>query len=213
MPKRLEVKQGDQYGKLTVLSEAESHRKPSGQISRRFVCECVCGSRKSYALSSLRQGKTKTCGCIKTATTHGMSNTREYQTWESMITRCSSPNHRNFRHYGGRGIKVCDRWRNSFEAFYQDMGPRPEKHSIDRIDNDGNYEPSNCRWTTQSEQNFNRRCRYKWVVNGVPFDKLTIAEESLGITVPALHRMCVGYKDNKGNFTPPLENCHREKVL
>lgn len=88
--------------------------------------------------------------------THGMRRSRTYNSWISMKTRCNNPNALKYPHYGGRGIKVCEQWQ-SFEAFYADMGERPEGLTLDRINNDGNYEPSNCRWATASEQNFNRR--------------------------------------------------------
>lgn len=86
---------------------------------------------------------------------HGMTNTREYEAWGEMIRRCTKPTHRFYNHYGGRGIKVCDRWKNSFSAFYEDMGPRPVGMSLDRIDNDGNYEPGNVEWRTAKQQNNN----------------------------------------------------------
>jgi hypothetical protein len=109
------------------------------------------------------------CGCFqqeqasKANTTHGDSRrngkrTPEYQAWTGMIKRCSNPSEIGFRHYGGRGIKVCERWRHSFPNFLADMGRKPSpKHSIERNDNDGNYEPSNCRWATQKEQIHNKR--------------------------------------------------------
>lgn len=83
----------------------------------------------------------------------------EYYSWKAMITRCTNPNRADFKNYGGRGIKVCDRWRNSFEAFLCDMGPRPPDHTLDRVDNDGNYEPQNCRWADWFDQSQNKRPR------------------------------------------------------
>lgn len=95
---------------------------------------------------------------------HGMTNKKEYQIWHQIIKRCTEPTHKGWRWYGARGISVCDRWLNSFTAFYEDMGDKPEAMSIDRIDNDGNYEPGNCRWATATEQANNRRPRQKVVI-------------------------------------------------
>lgn len=88
---------------------------------------------------------------------HGMYGTPEYRAWAAMKARCTKPNHPRYPLYGGRGIKVCDRWLHSFENFYADLGPRPEGYELDKIDNNGNYEPSNCRWTTKLESRRNRR--------------------------------------------------------
>jgi hypothetical protein len=149
-PKTLE--DGLRVGKLQVLWPALSARKP-----QRWVCKCDCGNRVDLTAVIILGGKTTSCGCDHQWKTHGLSDTVEYQTWLSMIKRCENQNHHKYPRYGGRGIKICERWRTNFENFYADMGQRPsDKHSIDRIDNDGHYEPGNCRWATWSEQRRNQ---------------------------------------------------------
>ena len=110
---------------------------------------------------------------------HGMTNSDEYGIWSDIKTRCTNKNHRGYKNYGGRGVNVCDRWKNSFENFYSDMGPRPSKcHSIDRIDNSGNYEKSNCKWATSLEQGKNKRNNVKININGVVKTQAEWARES-----------------------------------
>lgn len=153
---------GKQFNKLIVIKKDES-----GSFNRvAWVCKCDCGNITSIIGKDIKSGHSKSCGCnkIKAAInagksniTHGMTKTPEYNVWIHIIQRCYNTNNSNYHNYGGRGIIVCDRWKNSFEIFYKDMGPRlSDKHSLDRINNNGNYEPSNCRWTTMTEQNRNR---------------------------------------------------------
>lgn len=146
------------FGRLTVLGEAEPKR--FGQsVYRRALCRCDCGNLSKPLPDSLRSGRTTSCGCLtaEVATRHGMEKSSEYRAWVNMRARCKNPTDQSWSRYGGRGIAVCDRWRDSFEAFYADVGPRPTaSHSIDRIDNDGNYEPGNVRWATALMQNQNR---------------------------------------------------------
>jgi hypothetical protein len=127
-----------------------------------YLCRCDCGTEKVVFMGNLRSGKSKSCGCLRDQLsrlhniTHGMSYSDEYKIWHGMRTRCKNPNAIGFANYGAAGIIVCERWDNSFNAFYEDMGPRPSKdHSVDRINNEGNYEPGNCRWATGVEQSNN----------------------------------------------------------
>lgn len=162
--RKLDIKTGDRYNRLTIIEEVESR----GKIRIRFFkCKCDCGNHTIVSLRNLRRGITKSCGCYnieslkknKTKHSHTINKimSSEYISWCSMKQRCYNPNRKNYKNYGGRGITICDEWLNSFENFYKDMGKRPEGTTIDRINPNGNYEPSNCRWSTKKEQNMNRR--------------------------------------------------------
>jgi hypothetical protein len=143
---------GQTFERLTVIAAAPSRRYRDEQRPY-WLCLCECGATAEVDQANLRRGKTKSCGCLRGAPSHRKSNTREYRAWVNMITRCENPNTPGWENYGGRGIAVCARWRNSFEAFFADVGVRPSvNHSLDRINVDGNYEPGNCRWATQSDQ-------------------------------------------------------------
>ena len=159
---------GEKFGRLTVFTY--SYNNKDGR--RIWSCLCTCGAITYASTNDLRSGKKRSCGCIldehrksfvAKSVTHGKTNTPEYIVWESMRKRCGNPKHMHFNNYGGRGISVCERWRD-FANFFEDMGPRPSlKHTIDRVNNDGNYEPGNCRWATRSEQARNQRPRKRKV--------------------------------------------------
>lgn len=160
---------GQRFGRLVVLEEGE--RTKSGQVI--WYCMCDCGNERRIPVSSLTSGRTKSCGCrrkdvkAQEVTTHGFSKGNPtYRSWAHMLARCHNPNNKYYHNYGGRGIKVCDRWRYSFENFLADMGERPNGKTIDRKDNDGGYEPGNCRWADWQSQMSNRRGRgYFWREN------------------------------------------------
>lgn len=148
---------GKVFGRLTVLHIDEV----SASRSKKWICRCECGVEKSILGYSLRTGRSKSCGCTGGSFKHGQSRaksrSRTYKSWVAMKSRCYDSRHEAYYRYGGRGILVCDRWFESFENFYADMGERPAGMSLDRFPNsDGNYEPGNCRWTTQIEQSRNR---------------------------------------------------------
>lgn len=135
------------------------------QRGATWLCRCKCGKQIIRARRQLLSGKTVSCGCFFARKRGGKRDSPCYQTWRSMLQRCRDKNSRSWPHYGGRGIKVCDAWKD-FRVFERDMGPRPPGMSIDRIDNDGNYEPGNCRWATISEQTRNYRRNVQLTCHG-----------------------------------------------
>lgn len=150
---------GKRFGRLTVQERASDR---NGRVV--WLCKCLCGSDKEVAASALKSKLTRSCGCLKRETgplnvgrkAHGKTKTPEHNSWWSMICRCRYPNSASYMNYGGRGIKVCEEWKD-FERFLKDMGPRPAGTTLDRIDPDGDYELRNCRWATVKDQNNNLR--------------------------------------------------------
>ena len=157
---RKEPKVGEVFGRLTVLKYVVG--PPSG-----WLCSCSCGGSRVVSPTRLRTGHTKSCGCrfIEGVSTHGLSKSKTYKTWQQMVQRCTNEKATGYENYGGRGITICERWMK-FENFLADMGERPEGKSLDRRTNDGNYEPGNCRWATPKEQQINRRVRVMVKVDG-----------------------------------------------
>lgn len=150
---------GMAFGSLRILGRAPRLGVSS---SARWECVCRCGAVTSVRSNDLRLGKITRCRkCVdwgRSRRAHGRWGTSEYTIWKGIKQRCGNPKCTAWKYYGARGITMCERWNNSFEAFLADMGPRPSADlSIDRINNDGNYEPGNCRWATSSEQNMNKR--------------------------------------------------------
>ncbi len=162
------------FGKLFVTGRAANGKRTQA----RWNCVCDCGGKVTVYGYSLRDGHTKSCGClskettIERSTTHGMCGTATYSTWNCMKTRCENPKTKNYKNYGGRGITVCGRW-DKFENFLEDMGEKPEGLSIERVDNNKGYFKENCKWATCTEQSRNRRTRSesKTGIKGVSWDK------------------------------------------
>lgn len=153
---------GQRFNLLVAISPAANVKKEI-----HWLCRCDCGKETICSGGNLRSGHTKSCGCLKAqaqqygSVTHGMTHTSIYHTWNKMRQRCQNPNHDRFADYGGRGIRVCDTWSNSFEAFHDYVSRlshfNESGRSLDRINNDGNYEPGNVRWATRVQQNRNTR--------------------------------------------------------
>ena len=162
---------GQKFGRLTVLGldYIQKYIYPNGKVANIYYlkCQCECGKICSIRKSKLMNGYTRSCGCLrkettaknKPATTHGLHKTRLYETWHHMKQRCYDKNIKGYKNYGGRGITVCEEWKNDFKKFYDwaMQNGYTEELTIDRIDNNGNYEPSNCRWVTIKIQNRNTR--------------------------------------------------------
>jgi len=162
MPAKIIDHSGKTYGRLTVL-----HRSVNIDDRAAWSCLCECGNIKIIRSTSLVKGDTLSCGCFMreqvscSNKTHGLTKTPEYKAWISIKSRCYASKTDSYMRYGGRGIRVCKRWLHSFEHFLEDIGERPNKsHSIDRINNDGDYAPDNCRWATTHEQNNNKSNTY-----------------------------------------------------
>lgn len=159
---------GKKLGRLTVIRYIGADgRYPSGGLRHKWLVRCDCSPEKEKIIAHKDLGVSRSCGCLQREcakrtgmlnTTHGRRYAVEYRAWVNMKSRCYDPRQPHYADYGGRGIGVCERWLEAFENFYEDMGPRPTPdHSIDRIEVNGNYEPSNCRWATRKRQQRNRR--------------------------------------------------------
>jgi hypothetical protein len=176
---------GDRHGRLTLLEFIPGGKHP------KVRCRCDCGTEKVIQRDNL--GRTHSCGCIKremlqAKATHGMSQSPEFRIWADMRQRCQNPSNYRFPEWGGRGVTVCGRWDASFSAFYADMGQRPSsRHSIDRIDNNGHYEPTNCRWATAKQQRENQRRTKMYTFNGMTGTLKDLARHA-GIRYSAVHQ-------------------------
>ena len=173
---------GQRYGRLTVIRAVASPTQKDWH-GAWWECRCDCGRRVTAPRRHLIRGDRRSCGCKR----HGRRRTPEYRIWLNMVQRCTNPRNPGWPNYGGRGITLCERWRQ-FENFYADMGPRPSvRHSIERDDNDGPYAKENCRWATRVEQANNRRDNLRLTVGG---RTQTAAqwERELGLTLNSISR-------------------------
>lgn len=173
MPRRISIYTGDKFGRLTFTGEA-----PAKSNRRRGIFLCDCGTTTITAIYDVRNGHTISCGCYhdeirrKIRVTHGHTSCRrstpEYRAWKAMKGRCLDPNNISYKNYGGRGVTVCDEWLHDYPSFLKEIGKRPSKnHSVDRINNNGNYEPGNVRWATRKEQRRNSDRVHPVTINGI----------------------------------------------
>lgn len=174
------VNVGDVYNRLTAIRF--NGRDEQGRA--QWLWKCECGNENVSDAYRVKNGRAISCGCHRNKLAserllkHGMTKTKTHYCWLSMISRCHRPGASHYDDYGGRGIKVCDRWRNSFEAFHADMGTAPPGRSIDRINVNGDYEPGNCKWSTQSEQCRNKRNSVYVNVDGVKMPLMDIVDKT-----------------------------------
>ena len=201
-----------EFGRLTVIGFAGYKSFPSGQKAIMWQCRCSCGKTVAVLARLLKCGGTKSCGCSRKSTTldcidqrgKAAPRTPEYRAWAAMKTRCYNPNYSEFDSYGGRGIIVDPSWINDFPAFLAHIGPRPSaKHSIDRIENDGNYEPGNVRWATLETQVNNKRNNIILTHEGVSMTMPQWAKK-LGVERHVIkNRIRYGWPIEKILTTPP----------
>lgn len=194
MKKNIEI--GQRFSRLVIVKEVEHHKIPSGKYRRMFLCRCDCGSEIICSLANLTSGNTSSCGCLKRELasknngTHHQSKTRLYKCWLRMRNRCYREENENYAYYGGRGIKVCDEWKDSYETFakWATENGYNDALTIDRIDCDGDYSPDNCRWITQKEQTRNTRGNTNVYIKDKVFSmhKFTLSElcEILKVNYP-----------------------------
>jgi hypothetical protein len=232
---------GQKFGRLTVLKYAGSDKYRNSY----WACRCQCGGETVVPTSALTTGNTNSCGCIqreyaaarmadkklratwKSIKTHGLSDSPEYRSWRSMKGRCLNPTCPHFKYYGGRGIRVCERWRDSFESFLADLGPRPTlDHSLDRWPNnkDGNYScgkcedckahgwPMNCRWATDEQQGNNKRNNHLMTLNG---ETLSMAQWAKKMQISVFTLSCrlneMGWSEKEAILTPILPHGRTRK--
>jgi len=203
------------FGRLLVVS----HAGTGSSRKALWYCRCECGNTLTVRSGSLVNGNTNSCGCLKVEIlaelhkTHGLRYEPEYAVWLNMKDRCNNPNNNAWMYYGGRGIKLCQEWNDSFVAFYNDMGSRPKKHQIDRIDSNKGYYKENCRWVIKIINDQNKRNSKFWFIDGVRYNSLSHAADHFGVGICTIKSWCEGQSStHKGKVYsyPPKNNCWSE---
>ena len=196
---------GERFGRLVVMSLAYI------KGATYWNCICDCGNTVIVRRNGLTTGNTQSCGCLlhEAITTHGQHSSDHYKVWSDMIRRCENSNTVCYKDYGGRGIKVCERW-HDIKKFIEDMGPRPKGYEIDRIDNDGDYCKENCRWASRTEQNRNTR-RNRLVTYKGKTQCLSVWEEELGMNRGTLQQRLDSGKSVEEAITTPVQVHIRKK--
>lgn len=215
-PKSFKDLTGQRFHRLLVISQAPSDKNGNA----KWHCNCDCGNKTISHGFSLRNGAAKSCGCLtgqqaaERNRRHDNHGTSEYLSWAAMIQRCENPKNIRYNRYGERGITVCERW-HDFVHFLEDMGKKPtEKYTIERIDNDGNYEPNNCRWATKAEQRHNQSNTHFVIYRGARMS-LTLAIQRSGSLIniaTALGRLRRGWSVEDAINTPPNPNIFLPKL-
>lgn len=198
---------GMRFGRLQVIKLGDYYLDGYGQKRRKWICKCDCGNTKMALSSELKSGRTKSCGCLKHEschTTHGLSKTRLYRIWDNMKSRCNNPKVNCYENYGGRGISVCKEWMDNFESFYKWSMENgySDNLTLDRIDNDGNYMPSNCKWTTTKEQSRNKRVNVFITYNGKTMTQKDWSIELGGSASLVPNRLRRGWSEAEAVSTP-----------
>lgn len=203
---------GEIWNNFTIIKFDKAVPKKQGGYRHYWMCKCTCGIIKSIMYGNLQSNNIKSCGCLKSKlisdknTIHGHAKSNkistEFKTWSSMIFRCYNSNCKNYKYYGGRGIQVCDRWKNSFKNFLEDMGIKPGKYySIDRINNEGNYELTNCKWSTKIEQSNNQSSNRIIIdITGKEYTSIAEAARAVGMQHSTLYYQLTGKHFNKTNL-------------
>lgn len=213
--KAIDVEPGQRYGQLTVMHEAARMYQPSGQFARSFMCKCDCGQMKRVRLAHLRHDRVRSCGCIADPV-HGLVGTPLHNTWRGMKMRCDNPNYAGAHIYSERGIAVCKEWSDSFLEFdkWSKANGYAEGLTIDRVDNEKGYEPSNCRWVTPKVNSRNRRCTtmVTYRAEVVSFSELV---ERFGLedhSTAIRHRIHRGWTADRAFDTPIRQGAYHRRA-